>query len=208
MASTKSLIIALDFATKAHAGQYRRGGDHVPYVHHCIGVKEILEQAGIYDANILSAALLHDTLEDCKQVTPQILQEQFGADITGLVLQLTDEPLEREERHRRQAQKIKEGMDVRAVMIKMADRLHNLMDFKKAVIQISMKEVKGGDNNDLEIQRCKSYARFSENLISAIHTRFQSMENNSSSSMPYQKAFSLLSSRLRDALDDLKSCLE
>lgn len=122
---------ALHYATKAHEGQTRRNSN-IPHVEHCIGVKEILEQIGIQDEVILSAALLHvhRTMEDCDDLT-----KHFGEDVTKLVLELTDNTnLSRDERHREQALKMAK-IDERSVLIKMADRIYNSQDFMMGAIK-------------------------------------------------------------------------
>ncbi|MGW8287981.1 MAG: HD domain-containing protein, partial [Desulfobulbales bacterium] len=64
----KVFFKALDFAEKAHAGQWRKSGD--PYIlHPCNVAKILVEELDVRDPEILAAALLHDTVEDVKAVT-------------------------------------------------------------------------------------------------------------------------------------------
>lgn len=75
---------AIIFATKAHEGQFRKGVP-VPYILHPMEVSTIV--AGISpDEELIAAALLHDTLEDCESVTEAILYREFGARVLELVL--------------------------------------------------------------------------------------------------------------------------
>lgn len=161
---------ALEFATKAHQGQTRRFTG-APYITHCVGVKQILQDAGVNDEITLSAALLHDTIEDC-QVTRVELQQQFGEQIVKLVTELTDNlNLNRDQRHHQQALKIN-SMDKRSIFIKMADRIYNLQDFTKATIhykQLGRKD---------EIERADSYTRYARNLQKAIIMRMLDCNSN------------------------------
>lgn len=88
MITTSSLIKkALYFSAEKHNGQYRKGGS-VPYIVHPVlvawGVWEYTK-----DEEIIAAALLHDTLEDCPEVTMELLQNEFGERIAGLVKEVS-----------------------------------------------------------------------------------------------------------------------
>src|SRR5262245_47883398 len=93
---------AYHVAARVHAGQMRKSGD--PYVTHPVAVAAILAETSA-DDQTLCAALLHDTL-DCPGYSLAALDEEFGASVAGLVTGAT--------------------ADSRAVMIKLADRLHNM----------------------------------------------------------------------------------
>ena len=73
---------AYHFAEKAHEGQFRKSGE--PYIVHPTYVASILAELMI-DPPTIAAALLHDTLEDCEEVTMQVLEEEFGEEVTRLV---------------------------------------------------------------------------------------------------------------------------
>ena len=62
---------AIEFATKAHKGQYRKGTKR-PYIVHPMEVGEIVSSMTT-DEEIISAAILHDTIEDCKGITEEVL---------------------------------------------------------------------------------------------------------------------------------------
>ena len=80
-ASSVELIVrATNFAAIAHRTQLRKDGS-TPYINHPIGVASILTELGkITDANVIAAALLHDTVEDC-DVTFEQIQQEFGEQI-------------------------------------------------------------------------------------------------------------------------------
>ena len=83
MANNSLIDSALIFAARAHRDQVRKGTD-IPYIVHPVGVMLLLAQAGETDPALLSAALLHDTLEDAG-VSPTTLAEQFGARVAEIV---------------------------------------------------------------------------------------------------------------------------
>ena len=74
---------ARKFATEAHKDQMRKGTNR-PYIVHPLEVFEIVKTM-TRDEEILSAALLHDTIEDCPWVTREILAEQFGERVAWIV---------------------------------------------------------------------------------------------------------------------------
>ncbi len=121
---------ALAFAVEAHSGQRRKSGE--AYVSHPCRVVEILsEELGIKDPPTLAAALLHDTVEDVPDVTPAVLIELFGEKIERIVDGCTK--IKTYSGSRRQFleqvhRKIFHGAasEVAVIIIKLADRLHNL----------------------------------------------------------------------------------
>ena len=119
---------AYDFAAKMHADQKRRSGE--PYIIHPIQVAYILAQMKM-DEETLAAAFLHDVVEDT-DTTLQQLKEMFGAKVAMLVDGVTKlgkiEYISKEERQIENYRKMFLAMaqDIRVVIIKLADRLHNM----------------------------------------------------------------------------------
>ena len=66
---------AIEFATKAHEGQFRKGTKR-PYIVHPIEVGDIVSTM-TKDEEVISAAILHDTIEDCEGVTKELLEALF-----------------------------------------------------------------------------------------------------------------------------------
>ncbi len=113
---------AKQFAYQAHKGQFRRDGV-TPYITHPMAVAGILRNQGINDDEILSAALLHDVVEDCGITLDQIMNN-FGPRITRLVDGMTHRKSEEsDEDYRRRI--IANDDEVR--IIKLADVLHNML---------------------------------------------------------------------------------
>jgi GTP diphosphokinase / guanosine-3',5'-bis(diphosphate) 3'-diphosphatase len=119
---------SFDLAVEAHDGQVRASGE--PYVTHPIASAQILADLGI-DPVAIQAALLHDVPEDTEYSLSD-LEERFGAEVTRLVDGVTK--LSRFSTHsheQQQAENIRKMLlamaeDIRVVLIKLADRLHNM----------------------------------------------------------------------------------
>ncbi len=116
------------YAEQAHDGQRRKSGE--PYVTHPLAVAEILSELRM-DCDGLTAALLHDVIEDTG-ISREALTEQFGEGVASLVdgvSKLTH--LEFNSQVEKQAhnfQKMAMAMadDIRVILVKLADRLHNM----------------------------------------------------------------------------------
>ncbi len=119
---------AHDFAKRAHEGQKRSSGED--YFTHPCAVVEILSNFG-FDSSTVIAAFLHDVLEDTA-VTPEEMKNVFGEEILELVQGVTKLDklrfVNREEAQAENFRKIFVAMakDLRVVIIKLADRLHNM----------------------------------------------------------------------------------
>ena len=116
---------ALAFAAVAHQGQKRKGTG-IPYIVHPVGVMLVLLQAGETDAEVLAAALLHDTLEDAG-VTAAQLREKFGPRVAEIV-EGCSEPDKRASWEARKQHTVAHLQTApRAVqLVAAADKLHNL----------------------------------------------------------------------------------
>ena len=80
---------AIEFATRAHAGQFRKGTSR-PYIVHPIEVGDIVSTM-TKDEEIISAAVLHDTIEDCEGVSREILAREFSERVAGIVAQESED---------------------------------------------------------------------------------------------------------------------
>lgn len=119
--------LALQFATQAHDGQLRKTGE--PYINHAIATSEKLAEMGLDESTII-AGLLHDVPEDT-DVTIEEIEKNFGKDVAYLVNGVTKlgtlkyRGLERYLENLRKMF-ITVAEDVRVILIKFADRLHNI----------------------------------------------------------------------------------
>jgi GTP pyrophosphokinase len=134
-AERELLAQAFHSANQAHANQKRASGE--PYIQHCLAVAQMLADLRL-DTATLAAALLHDTLEDTP-VTYEELEAEFGSEIARLVDGVTklgqiDQLSGMSERNIKEdakAESLRKMFlamvdDVRVVLIKLADRLHNM----------------------------------------------------------------------------------
>jgi guanosine-3',5'-bis(diphosphate) 3'-pyrophosphohydrolase len=126
--------LAYRFADEAHLGQLRNSGE--PYITHPIAVAAQCAEWKL-DAQALMAALLHDALEDCS-VTKIELIERFGSPVAELVDGLTKlDKLHFNTREENQAESFRKMLlamarDVRVILIKLADRTHNMRTLSDA----------------------------------------------------------------------------
>ncbi|BBB92875.1 MAG TPA: bifunctional (p)ppGpp synthetase/guanosine-3',5'-bis(diphosphate) 3'-pyrophosphohydrolase [Methylomusa anaerophila] len=126
------VVKAYEFACQAHTGQLRVSGE--AYICHPIGIAHILADLQI-DAVTISASLLHDVVEDTT-VTLEQLEKEFGKEIAMLVDGVTKlsriEYKSKEEQQLENYRKMFLAMakDIRVVLIKLADRLHNMQTLK------------------------------------------------------------------------------
>jgi guanosine-3',5'-bis(diphosphate) 3'-pyrophosphohydrolase len=122
------LARAYRFSAKAHEGQFRRNGD--PFVTHCVEVARILADLQL-DSTTVATGLIHDVVEDT-QVAIEDVEREFGREVAQIVDGLTKIghlPLHStEERQVENYRKLLVSIarDARVIMIKLADRLHNM----------------------------------------------------------------------------------
>lgn len=125
---TEPIQRAFDLASKSHGDQKRRSGE--PYIVHPVEVVRILLQMRV-DLPSLVAGLLHDTVEDTF-LSVEDIEESFGQEIAFIVDGVTKlSKLSFKSKHTAQAENFRKmilamGKDVRVILIKLADRLHNM----------------------------------------------------------------------------------
>jgi len=120
---------AIEFAAKAHNGQYRKQTP-IPYISHPIAVMEILLGHGCSE-EVAVAAILHDVVEDT-EVTFTAIEKEFGASVAGLVASVTEPPkAESWEIRKRHTLDAMQTMSVESLNILCADKLHNLSSIRK-----------------------------------------------------------------------------
>lgn len=123
----KQLHDAFEFAREAHKEQRRKSGE--PYIIHPIAVALIAAEELMLDTNSVTASFLHDVVEDTPY-TVNDMEERFGADVAFLVDMVTKKK-KAEYRMSKQVDNYQQLLasmqyDIRALMVKLADRLHNM----------------------------------------------------------------------------------
>jgi len=123
---------AWNFSADRHAKQKRKGDAQEPYVNHLAEVAELVATATEgRDANLVTAAVLHDTVEDTATL-PGELASIFNADVAGLVSEVTDDKrLDKAERKRLQVEHAA-VKTTRAKILKLADKTSNLRSLVKS----------------------------------------------------------------------------
>ncbi|KZY40269.1 GTP pyrophosphokinase [Roseovarius sp. HI0049] len=128
----KLITAAFDFGREMHEGQFRHSGE--PYFTHPAAVAAILAEQRLDDATIITA-LLHDTIEDTR-ASYKIVSEKFGPEVADLVdgvtkltnLQLSSTETQQAENFRKLFMAM--SKDMRVILVKLADRLHNMRTIK------------------------------------------------------------------------------
>ena len=121
---------AFETASQRHQGQKRQSGE--PYIIHPVSVAKIVLDYGM-DYQSVAAAMLHDTVEDT-DLTLDEVKKEFGAEVAALVDGLTKlgkVPLDIKDKEEQQAENVRKMLlamseDIRVIIIKLADRLHNI----------------------------------------------------------------------------------
>ena len=123
------VLHAAAFAAQRHSDQRRKGKRAAPYINHPIAVSACLADVGVEDADILAAALLHDTVEDTNTSLAE-LEELFGQRVASIVAEVTDDKsLPKAERKLRQIASAPTKSH-EAKLVKLADKICNLQDLR------------------------------------------------------------------------------
>lgn len=146
-----TLFKALEFASKAHKGQMRKYSD-APYIIHPVAVAQILKKHHPHATDeMMSAALLHDTVEDC-DVTSEQIRDKFGSDVSILVSWLTDvsQPSDGNRKQRKEIDRLHSSLAPHdAQLIKCADVIHNTSDIRS----------NGGTFAEVYLDECRALAK-------------------------------------------------
>lgn len=166
MAYSNAVERALHVCIESHWGQFRKGGEGVPYAVHPIHMALILTRHDVND-EVVQAALLHDVVEDCEDWTVERVREEFGTEIARIVDHLTeDKSLSWPARKQWQIDHVPHMCD-ESVVVKAADKLHNLQSLAEQLLAAKTadevwSQFKGGRDRTLEMDR---------RLIAALRTR-------------------------------------
>ena len=156
MNNLNKVLHAARFAAENHTGHFRKGSKREPYINHPIEVANMIANVGLVDdEDILAAALLHDTVEDCG-VTGDEIDEKFGETVTSYVLEVSDDKsLPKHERKQRQIEHAPH-LSYGAKVIKIADKISNVRD-----VIVSPAE-------DWDKQRRVEYVQWAVNVVAGL----------------------------------------
>ena len=166
------IIKALEFAAVRHRSQFRKGEDRSPYINHPIQVANLLANgAGEKDPVLLSAAILHDVIEDTvdtpeeKQKLIRQISEIFGDQVLSITLEVTDDKsLEKHERKRLQVEHAHHISD-KAKKLKLADKIMNIRD------------ITANPPAWWSMQRILAYFDWAENVVAGLRGVNQKLED-------------------------------
>ena len=202
---------AYRYAAEAHNGQVRRSGE--PFIEHPLQTALFLADLRL-DSNSLAAALLHDVVEDCDDVAIEDIEREFGKEVSVLVdgvTKLTKTEALSEESSNGYMQKPQEEVaraasirkmlvsmasDVRVVLIKLADRLHNM----RTLDALSPNRRRAIARETLEI-----YAPLAHRLgIWEIKWRMEDLAFQHLNNGAYKEISSLLNSKRQEREEDIE----
>ncbi len=166
MSDLEKFTHAAYFSAKKHTGQNRKGNDESPYINHPLEVVHLLTNVGkIDDYTVLIAALLHDTVEDTETTTAEIA-ELFGAEISSIVMELTDDKsLPEAERKRLQIEHAPH-LSPQAKVVKLADKISNIRD----VIE--------NPPEDWPLERRIEYVEWGRKVVAGLRGTNENLENH------------------------------
>ena len=122
------VLAAAEFAAFKHREQRRKGVRGSPYINHPLAVASTLAQlGGIDDADVLAAAILHDTIEDT-DTTELELERAFGRKVASIVVEVTDEKTQSKALRKRMQIAHAPHLSAAAKLVKLADKIANLRD--------------------------------------------------------------------------------
>lgn len=177
--ASRSLHEAAAFAARAHRNQFRKDGQ-TPYVSHvfrvCLVVRDIF---GIDDRRVLSAALLHDTLEDTTTDFDD-LEEQFGAEVAGWVAALSKDKRKSEiEREKAYTEELARA-PWQVKVCKLGDIFDNLMDMAHLRPQDHIRPIQHAHRYlDALKEDLPEPARRPWQIVSELLAQIESRESNS-----------------------------
>ncbi|HVS25791.1 MAG TPA: bifunctional (p)ppGpp synthetase/guanosine-3',5'-bis(diphosphate) 3'-pyrophosphohydrolase [Burkholderiales bacterium] len=200
---------AYHFSESAHQGQFRKNGD--PYISHPIAVANILAQWHL-DPQALTAALLHDVMEDA-HVSKDEISKRFGKPVAELVDGLSKlDKIEFQTQEQAQAENFRKMLlamarDVRVILIKLADRLHNMR-----TLEVMLPE----QRRRIARETMEIYAPIANRLgLNSIYQELQELSFRHLNPMRYQvlaKAVKAARGNRREVvgkiLDSIKQCLQ
>jgi guanosine-3',5'-bis(diphosphate) 3'-pyrophosphohydrolase len=164
--SVSVLLSSIHFSAEKHRHHKRKDVDKSPYINHPIEVAALLANvAGVQDATILAAAVLHDTVEDA-HTTPEELETAFGPTVRDLVLEVTDDKsLPKAERKRLQVERAP-NLSHPAKLIKIADKISNV------------REVVERPPDGWAIERRREYVDWAERVVAGCRGVHRGLEDH------------------------------
>lgn len=145
-----SVQLAYTLAKFGHRAQKRQeidlDGNQIRYFEHCRRVAiSIIDEGKILDPTVIIVALLHDSLEDTKDVTAEMIEHCFGSEAASITKQLSKNPKEG------YIDRLNKTTDWRVLFVKMCDRLDNLRSLESANLEFIQKQYSETKNKYLSL---------------------------------------------------------
>ena len=162
--SAARILKAAQFAAEKHKNQCRKDAEASPYINHPLALASVLAtEGGIYDRDVICAALLHDIIEDT-DTTADELRSKFGDKVTNIVLELTDDKnlkisAREEERVRRTPH-----ISPQAKLVKLADKICNMRDILASPL------------TDWSIERKRAYFESAARMVAGLRGTHAGLE--------------------------------
>lgn len=159
------ILKAMRYSAEKHNDQRRKDSKSSPYINHPIRVAETLYSVGgVRNEALLAAAILHDTIEDT-DATAEDLRREFGDEISGLVLEVTDDKsLPKDVRKQLQIETAAHKSP-RAKLLKLADKICNVEDLVAT------------PPADWSLKRRREYLLWTEKVIQGLRGSNRELEN-------------------------------
>lgn len=165
MNNLNNLLHAASFAAQKHTHQKRKGEHGEPYINHPLEVANLLSSVGgIEDIDVLMAALLHDTVEDCG-VSGNELRLLFGDTVAGYVLEVTDDKDLPKARRKQLQIEHAPHLSPGAKLIKLGDKISNITD------------VSSNPPADWDVERRREYIEWGIAVVAGLRGVNEPLEN-------------------------------
>ncbi|HLA95966.1 MAG TPA: HD domain-containing protein [Pyrinomonadaceae bacterium] len=166
MNNLNNLLHAASYSAQKHTGQTRKDERGEPYINHPLEVANLIANiGGVNDIDVLMAAILHDTVEDCG-VTRDEIALLFGETVAGYVMEVTDDKsLEKAERKRLQIEHAPH-LSSGAKIVKLADKISNITD------------ITNSPPADWSIERRREYVDWGSAVVAGLRGVNEALENH------------------------------
>jgi guanosine-3',5'-bis(diphosphate) 3'-pyrophosphohydrolase len=158
------VLKALAFAAQKHRHQRRKDREASPYINHPIDLAHILvNEASVTDPVVVIAAILHDTVEDTDTTHDELVAE-FGAEIAGVVAEVTDDKALPKEERKRLQEVHSPHASFAAQQVKLADKIANLRDLSRSPPET------------WSLERKRAYFEWAKRVVDGVRGRHDRLE--------------------------------
>lgn len=180
----KKVLESASFAAAKHTHQRRKNAGDTPYINHPLEVAHLLATVGgVTDEDVLSAALLHDTIEDTDTL-PEEIAGRFGPEVLSYVLEVSDDKLLPKAERKRLQEEHAAALSHGAKLIKLADRIANL------------RSIVHEPPEGWPVSRQAEYFKWSQRVFQGLRNTNEALENLFL--MEYEDGYRIVQAREKD----------